>query len=77
MTAYILSINEIGADALPKVGGKGANLGELTRAGFSVPPGFCVTTDAFDQFMAEARDDIYQRLDGVSADDLAGASAIG
>ncbi|MCP5088309.1 MAG: phosphoenolpyruvate synthase, partial [Rhodobacteraceae bacterium] len=47
------------------------------RAGFSVPPGFCVTTDAFDQFMAEARDDIYQRLDGVSADDLAGASAIG
>ncbi|MCD6425626.1 MAG: hypothetical protein J7L35_08970, partial [Anaerolineales bacterium] len=55
MTAYILSINEIGAEALPKVGGKGANLGEMTRAGFNVPPGFCVTTDAFDRFVAEVK----------------------
>jgi pyruvate,water dikinase len=29
------------------VGGKGANLGELTTAGFPVPPGFVVTADAF------------------------------
>ena len=77
MTDYILSINEIGADALPKVGGKGANLGEMTRAGFNVPPGFCVTTDAFDQFMAGAKADIYVQLAGVSTDDLAGASAVG
>jgi pyruvate,water dikinase len=28
-------------------GGKGANLGELTRAGLSVPPGFVVTAQAF------------------------------
>ena len=28
------------------VGGKGANLGALTRAGVPVPPGFCVTTRA-------------------------------
>ncbi|MCP4420374.1 MAG: phosphoenolpyruvate synthase, partial [Chloroflexi bacterium] len=77
MTDYIFSLNEIGADALPKVGGKGANLGELTRAGFRVPSGFCVTTDAFDQFIAGANEAIYTRLDDVSADDLAGASAIG
>ena len=29
------------------VGGKGANLGELTQAGFPVPPGFVVTSSAF------------------------------
>ena len=29
------------------VGGKGANLGELTRAEFPVPKGFVVTSDAF------------------------------
>jgi rifampicin phosphotransferase len=38
------------------VGGKGANLGELTRAGLPVPPGFCVTTAAFDAFMAACPD---------------------
>jgi pyruvate,water dikinase len=31
----------------PRVGGKGANLGELTAAGFHVPPGFVITADAF------------------------------
>ena len=29
-------------------GGKGANLGELSQAGFEVPPGFIVTTAAYD-----------------------------
>ncbi|GAA3834097.1 phosphoenolpyruvate synthase [Sphaerisporangium flaviroseum] len=32
---------------LPLVGGKGANLGVLTRAGMPVPPGFCLTTEAY------------------------------
>ncbi len=31
----------------PLVGGKGANLGELTAAGLPVPPGFVVTSDAY------------------------------
>ncbi|WP_226435472.1 phosphoenolpyruvate synthase [Rhodococcus yananensis] len=34
------------ADA-PLVGGKSANLGELTRAGFPVPRGFAITVDAY------------------------------
>ena len=33
-----------GARAL--LGGKGANLGEMTRIGVPVPPGFTVTTEA-------------------------------
>lgn len=36
---------------LPLAGGKGANLGALLQAGFSVPPGFCITTDAYRAFV--------------------------
>jgi pyruvate,water dikinase len=32
-------------------GGKGANLGELTRAGFPIPAGFVLTTAAYDAFV--------------------------
>ena len=32
---------------VPQVGGKGANLGELTRAGLPVPGGFVITADAY------------------------------
>jgi pyruvate,water dikinase len=37
------------ADVL-RVGGKGANLGELSRAGFPVPPAFIVSVDAYWRF---------------------------
>ena len=30
-----------------RVGGKGASLNRLARSGFRIPPGFCLTTDAF------------------------------
>lgn len=33
---------------LALAGGKGANLGELSQAGFDVPPGFVITTAAYD-----------------------------
>ena len=35
-------------DMLAQVGGKAANLGELTNVKFPVPPGFCVTTTAYE-----------------------------
>ncbi|MGH3094703.1 MAG: PEP/pyruvate-binding domain-containing protein [Streptosporangiales bacterium] len=38
----------------PLAGGKGANLGRLTRAGFPVPPGFVVTTTAYTDFVDAA-----------------------
>ena len=37
----------------PLVGGKGANLGEMTKAGFPVPNGFAITINAYDSFLAE------------------------
>jgi pyruvate,water dikinase len=53
------------------VGGKGANLGELTRAGFPVPPGFVVTIEAYRRF-AEATgvgSAIRERLSALDVDD--------
>ena len=37
---------------LANSGGKGANLGVMVRAGWPVPAGFIITTDAYRQFMA-------------------------
>ena len=44
---FIKHFSAIDDSDLPRVGGKGLNLGKLTRAGFPVPKGFCVTTDAY------------------------------
>ncbi|MCZ6675764.1 MAG: PEP-utilizing enzyme [Candidatus Poribacteria bacterium] len=44
---WIKSFAEIDDGDLPLVGGKGLNLGKLTRSGFVVPSGFCVTTTAY------------------------------
>ena len=44
---WIKHFTEIDNADLPLVGGKGVNLGKLTAAGFLVPSGFCVTTDAY------------------------------
>ncbi|MDD1768525.1 MAG: phosphoenolpyruvate synthase [Methanomassiliicoccales archaeon] len=49
----IVSIAELGVDDIPIAGGKAANLGELTAAGFNVPPGFVLTTAAYDYFMEQ------------------------
>jgi hypothetical protein len=46
--------NEVGATDVHLVGGKGANLGEMTAAGLPVPPGFCVTVAGYQQLIQEA-----------------------
>jgi len=40
---------------IPLVGGKGANLGEMTRTGIPVPPGFVVTAEAYHYFLERSR----------------------
>ena len=49
-TDYVRWFDDITKADVPVVGGKGANLGEMTRAGFPVPPGFVVTVDAYRRF---------------------------
>ncbi len=46
-TRRVVWFDELSLQDEHLVGGKGANLGELTSAGFPVPPGFVVTADAF------------------------------
>src|SRR5215211_1151947 len=66
MGKYVLGLKEIDQTQVAVVGGKGANLGELSRIeGLGVPAGFCVTTDAFQRIMAEAPS-IHDRLDRLS-----------
>ena len=45
--ALVLDLAQLTVDQVGAVGGKAANLGHLIRAGFDVPPGFCVTTEAY------------------------------
>src|SRR5215813_12381862 len=68
----VLSFTQFGRGDLALAGGKGANLGELTRAGFPVPPGFCVTTAAYHDFVRESGelDALLDALDGVTHEEL-------
>ena len=47
----VVWFKEVGKNDIPLVGGKGANLGEMTRAGIPVPPGFVVTAEAYYEFI--------------------------
>src|SRR5689334_25437989 len=51
-----LFFDAIHASDISIVGGKGANLGALTHAAVQVPPGFCVTTRAYELFIAQLPD---------------------
>lgn len=51
-TALILPFSQIEKEDIPLVGGKGANLGEMAGAGFSIPPGFCLTANAYREIIA-------------------------
>lgn len=42
---------EVGKGDIALVGGKGANLGEMTNAGLPVPPGFIITSEAYYAFI--------------------------
>jgi len=47
----ILWFSQIGKGDVAKVGGKGANLGEMAGVGLPVPNGFCTTSDAYFTFL--------------------------
>lgn len=49
----VLDFQEIKKEDVMTAGGKGANLGEMTAAGITVPSGFVVTADAYKAFIKE------------------------
>ena len=69
--ASIVWFDQVGRDATPLVGGKGANLGELTQAQIPVPPGFVVTTSAYRAFLLDTGLDrrIAELVEGLNVED--------
>jgi pyruvate,water dikinase len=67
----IVWFEEVGREDIPLVGGKGANLGEMTQAKIPVPPGFIVTADAYYDFIQSAglAPKITAALDGLDTND--------
>src|SRR5690349_3711068 len=53
MPKYVYDFTEGGKDEKDLLGGKGANLAEMTRLGLPVPPGFTVTTEACRRYLVD------------------------
>lgn len=64
-------LTEIDRTAIHEVGGKGANLGEMTRAGLPVPPAFVVTTAAYRAHIEAAG--LPERIGTILAEDVEAA----
>ncbi len=67
----ILWFREISKNDIASVGGKGANLGEMYNMGLPIPPGFCVTAQAYKNFLEESGLDkkIYPLLENLDVED--------
>ena len=52
MTKYVYDFTEGDKDQKALLGGKGANLAEMTKLGLPVPPGFTITTEACREYLA-------------------------
>ncbi|HIH37187.1 MAG TPA: phosphoenolpyruvate synthase, partial [Methanocellales archaeon] len=62
---------ELDKSEVTKAGGKGANLGELVKAGLPVPPGFVITAQAYQLFITESglSPKISRAMEGLNVDD--------
>ncbi|MFH0914584.1 MAG: phosphoenolpyruvate synthase [Chloroflexota bacterium] len=67
----VVWFREVTKDDIATVGGKGANLGEMSHANIPVPPGFIVTANAYYKFLEKAklRDRIRELLAGLDVND--------
>src|SRR3989344_5029482 len=69
----ILWFRDIKKEDIPSVGGKGSNLGEMYNADIPIPSGFCVTVEAYKEFLEETGIDIeiYGTLKNLNVEDTA------
>lgn len=66
MRYYVFDFQDINKAKLMIVGGKGVNMGELSKVeGIHVPDGFCISTEAFKRIIKETPS-INESLDQVS-----------
>jgi pyruvate,water dikinase len=75
---FVAWFADLSRDDVERVGGKGANLGELSRAGFPVPPGFVVTAAAYLDALdaADVRATLRERVVGLDIDDPAALTRV-
>src|SRR3990167_6547367 len=59
----IRDLSKLDKDNANIAGGKGASLGEMIKAGISVPPGFVVLASAFEKFLEET--DLNVEIDSI------------
>jgi len=74
MSSYVLGFQDVNRTKLALVGGKGANLADLSRLdGIRVPDGFCITTEAFRRITdaAPSLDELLDRLGRLSVEERA------
>jgi pyruvate, orthophosphate dikinase len=66
MTSYVYDFVEGNKDLKDLLGGKGANLAEMTRIGLPVPPGFTITTTACRAYLATGAmpDGLFDEVEG-------------
>lgn len=71
MPKFTRTFSELRKSDVAIAGGKGANLGEMTRAGLPVPPGFVVLAGAYSATLQEAqiRDEIASTLSTLDVND--------
>ncbi|MGO1532321.1 MAG: PEP/pyruvate-binding domain-containing protein [Micrococcaceae bacterium] len=70
-TPYVQKFHDDVEPQLQTLGGKGASLVTMTAAGMPVPPGFVITTAAYDAFLEESgiAEQILTALKGLDTDD--------
>jgi len=68
--AFFVEFSEVSKGNVAEVGGKGANLGELTNAGLPVPQGFIITSAAYFLFVERTglKEKIRKLLDGLDTE---------
>jgi phosphohistidine swiveling domain-containing protein len=75
MASFVLPLSSAGRGVLPRIGSKAAHLGELLRAGFPVPDGFCVTCEAYRVHVST--NGLSERIQArLSREDINGAEAV-
>ncbi|MGW8064829.1 pyruvate, phosphate dikinase [Streptomyces ziwulingensis] len=73
VTKFVYDFTEGNKDLKDLLGGKGANLAEMTNLGLPVPPGFTITTEACKTYLdsgeepAALRDEVSAHLDALEA----------
>src|SRR6201992_1041923 len=71
MTKFVYDFSEGNKDLKDLLGGKGANLAEMTNLGLPVPPGFTITTEACRYYLAQGAtpdgldDEVTRHLDAL------------